>query len=117
MRKAKQKHSVKQSGQRSEPRVVYTREFWDRAVALVDAEKRCEQCGRLHNEERKPRVLVRLELTGDGTPLPERLHLLCNACLQNRPPRPRPRVIRKPTSKIAELPFPHPNQPREAVAA
>jgi hypothetical protein len=118
MRKATQKHSVKQSGQKSEPEVVYTQEFWDRALELVDAEKRCEQCRRLHNQERKPRVLVGLVLTGDGTPLPERLHLLCNACLREiRPPRPRPRIIRKPASKIAELPFPHPNQPREAVAA
>jgi len=83
---------------------AYTPQFWQRAHALVDAPQKCEECRMFHDEKNKPYVVVRLVLTGDGTPRPERLHLLCKRCYPD--PRPRRYSRKSILDKIADLPFP-----------
>jgi hypothetical protein len=68
------------AGTNSGTGLVYTAEFWQRANALVAAPQRCEQCKRHLSLKTKPVVNVRVVMLGDGTPSPDRLHLLCTRC-------------------------------------
>lgn len=83
---------------------TYPPEFWQRAFALADAPQGCEKCRMFHDEKNKPYVVIRLVLTGDGTPCPERLHLLCKRCYPD--PRPRRYSRKSILAKISDLPFP-----------
>jgi hypothetical protein len=71
------------------PEPVYTPEFWKAAYALVDAQQKCEICKQYRNLKTRPFVDVRVVLTGDGTPRPDSLHLLCTRC------HPEPKADRK----------------------
>lgn len=86
--------------------IEYQRDFWQRAYQLVDSPQVCEQCKRHHNNKARPKVTVRVVLTGKGMPLPTRLKLLCTQCFRDPVPV---RITRKLVlDRIAQLPFPNP---------
>jgi hypothetical protein len=95
--------------------VIYTRAFWEAALALkTQDDQYCESCkiGTIKKGEGKR--IVRVVLTGDGTPVPSRLRLLCTICY---PDAKAVTASRKQIlDKIALLPFENPEAPKGAHA-
>jgi hypothetical protein len=95
--------------------IIYTRAFWEMALALkTQDDQDCEAChvGTIRKGEGKR--TVRVVLTGDGEPVPERLRLLCTICY---PDRTAIHLSRKQIlDRIALLPFENPEAPKSANA-
>src|SRR5579864_950232 len=95
--------------------VIYTRAFWERALELKTADDQtCEACHIGTIKKGDGKRTVRVVLTGDGTPLPHRLRLLCTICY---PDAKKVTASRKQIlDKIALLPFENPGAPKSAHA-
>lgn len=93
---------------------LYTRDFWDRALWLVDQPQVCEQCARVHIVRKVDSVRVRVVLTGNSSPAPNNLRLLCQQCYPNPVPV---KFSRKHIlAQIAEVPFPEPDKAKTVNA-
>ena len=89
-------------------KLVYTPEYWSRAIELIDVQvHRCEYCKRPHDERRGEfYCFVRLIDIGEK---PGDLQNLVLACRRCRPGPRGPKLTKKQIlDKIAELPFDQP---------
>ena len=95
-------------------KLVYTPEYWSRALKLFDVQvHRCEYCNRPHNE-RKGEFYCFVRVIDIGATPGDRENLVL-ACRRCRPNPGGPRLSKKQIlDKIAELPF---DQPAAGQAA
>lgn len=95
--------------------VVYTRAFWEKCLELKsDEDQSCEVCHGITIKKGEGKKTVRVVLTGDGTPLPHRLRLLCTICYPD--PKAFSLSRKQILDKIALLPFENTEAPKSANA-